>query len=261
MRLLLPDPSDPGAPGPDAAGLDPADVDPAVVYAAAARLPPPARPWVVVNMVASIDGATAVDGVSGPLGGPADARVFSAVRAIADVILAGRRTVAAERYRPPRTPEHLQEERVGRGQARRPRVAIVSASLRLDPTDALFTEAEEAPVVLTVAHADPERRAALEPVAEVVEAGADRVEPDAALAALAQRGARVVLSEGGPALNGQLVEADLVDEVCLTVSPALAGGDSTRLAAGLGAGTLRPCRLASALEEDGFLFLRYLRER
>lgn len=255
VRLLFASPAATGAVG------EPSDVDPGELYAAAERPTPAGRPWVVVNMVTSIDGATAVDGVSGPLGGPADARVFSAVRAVADVILAGRRTVAAERYRPPRTPERLQAMREGRGQAPRPRVAILSASLHLDPTDALFADAAEPPIVLTVAGADPDRGVALAAVAEVVEVGTGRVDLVSALAALAERGARVVLSEGGPALNSQLVEADVVDEVCLTLSPALAGGSSPRLAAGVGAGSLDRCRLASVLEEDGFLFLRYLRVR
>ncbi|MCU1354847.1 MAG: hypothetical protein JWM89_265, partial [Acidimicrobiales bacterium] len=38
-------------------------------------------------MVASIDGATTIEGFSGGLGGPADKEVFSAIRAVADVIL------------------------------------------------------------------------------------------------------------------------------------------------------------------------------
>ena len=55
-------------------------------------------------MVATVDGATAVDGRSGGLGGPADKGVFGAIRAVADVILVGAGTVRAERYGSPRTP-------------------------------------------------------------------------------------------------------------------------------------------------------------
>ena len=84
-------------------------------------------------MVASVDGATAIDGVSGGLGGPADKQVFSAIRGVADVILAGAGTVRAERYGPPRTPPSIQAARRARGQAAKPRLAVVSRSLDLDP--------------------------------------------------------------------------------------------------------------------------------
>ena len=78
-----------------------------------------------------------------------------------------------------------------------------------------------------------------------------------ALGALAERGFTRVLAEGGPSLNGQLTAAGLLDELCLTLSPLLAGGEAKRiLAAGrLGAGL--GWRLRSLCEQDGFLFLRY----
>ena len=49
---------------------------------------------------------------------------------------------------------------------------------------------------------------------------------------LGQRGVRTVLCEGGPALNGGLAAAGLVDELCLTVAPLLAAGDAKRLVDG-----------------------------
>ena len=45
-----------------------------------------------------------------------------------------------------------------------------------------------------------------------------------ALGELADRRARVVLCEGGPTLNGQLVAEGLIDELCVSVSPTLVGG-------------------------------------
>ena len=80
--------------------IDP--VDPAHVYV---DLPDVAgRPGVRLNMIASVDGATAVDGVSGGLGGPADRRVFGVLRSLADVVLVAAGTVRAEGYGPPRCP-------------------------------------------------------------------------------------------------------------------------------------------------------------
>ncbi|CAN5741976.1 pyrimidine reductase family protein [soil metagenome] len=237
---------------------EPIDVDPAAAHASAARPAPPARPWVLVNMVASIDGATAVDGVSGGLGGPADKEVFSALRAVADVILVAAGTARAEEYGPPRTPPSRRAEREARGQAPYPRIALVSRSLDLDVESALFTEAQERPIVFTVSDPPADRRAALDPVAEVVSVGDDGVDLAQALSWLHQCGVRTVLAEGGPGLNGQLVAAGLVDELDVSIAPLLVGGDSARLAHGPTAGPT-PLDLAHLWEADGMLFARYVR--
>jgi riboflavin biosynthesis pyrimidine reductase len=237
-----------------------ADVDLAQVYGGADRPAPPDRPWVLLNMVASADGGTAVGGLSGPLGGDPDRRVFPHVRAAADVIVAAAGTVRAERYGPPRTPPALRAQRRDRGQAELPRLAIVTASLDLDPGWTLFTEAERRPYVLTTEDAPGERIRALEPVAEVLRAGTGRVDLPAVLGLLAAAGERIVLCEGGPSLNGQLLAAGLVDELCLTLAPLAVGGTSARIAHGPEV-VPEALALTSLLEEDGVLFLRYLRGR
>jgi riboflavin biosynthesis pyrimidine reductase len=203
----------------------------------------------MLNVVTSVDGATAVGGVSGPLGSPADKAVFAALRAAADVVLAGAATVNAERYRPPRTPPVEQERRRARGQRAKPRLAVVSGSLSLDPDLELFTDPAERPIVLTTHDAPTDRRRRLEPVADVVAAGTGRVDLAEALARLGEHGS-VVLCEGGSALNGQLIALDLVDEVNLTVAPALAAGTSPRLAADHDE-VLHPLDLAHLWEADG----------
>lgn len=240
-------------------------VDPAGTYGQDTREAPAGRPWVLVNMVASVDGsAIDADGLSGGLSGGADKAVFSAIRAVADVIVAGAATVVAEDYGPSLPSAPIRRQRLARGQREVPRIAVVSGSLRLDPGQRLFRDAtpDARPIVLTTDAADPARRDALEPVAEVHAVGGDRVEWDRALALLqAVTGARVVLCEGGPRTVAQLVAADLIDEVCVTLSPELVGGPGPRLAEG----PFDPVGLAlvldRALTEDGYLFLRYLRER
>lgn len=249
------------------------DVDPAEVYGADHRPPSPARPWVLLNMIASVDGAaTDPSGRAGGLGGPADRRVFSAIRAVSDVVLAGASTVRTERYGPARTPARLQEARRARGQAARPRIAVVTRSLALDVQLPLFREAtdEDRPIVITTtagldrvrgtAGAAPAR--GLAAVAEIVVAGDESVDWATALAALRTTArAGVVLLEGGPNTNAQLVAADLVDELCLTVSPQLVGADGPRIIAGSESMTLRHLALDRVLVEDDHLFLRYLRVR
>ncbi len=209
-------------------------------------------------MVASIDGATAVDGVSGGLGGTADKEVFQAIRAIADVILVAAGTVRAEHYGPPRTSPDQQAARVARGQTAFPLLAIVSGSLDLDEGSSLFTEAPEPPLVLTTDDAPLERITALGTVAEVRRIGPGPLTPAAVVAALAERGAQVVVCEGGPSLNGQLLAADLIDEVNLTLSPLLVGGTSARVAAGPATAGTR-LALAHLWEADGLLLARYAR--
>jgi riboflavin-specific deaminase-like protein len=239
--------------------VEAADVDPVAVYAADLRPPPPGRPWVLVNMISSVDGATAIDGRSGSLGGPGDKRVFSAVRAVADVILVGAGTVRAEGYGPPRPNPERRTERQARGQAPAPRLAVCTVSLDLDLESPLFTEAEQPPLVFTTETSDPSRRAAAAAVAEVVVAGGRSVDLVLALGELGTRKVGTVVAEGGPTLNGHLVAGQLVDEFCLSLAPVLAGGRSHRVAVGDPLDAPTSMRLDRMLEEDGYLFLRYVR--
>lgn len=235
------------------------DVDPRLVHANTPRPAPVGRPWVMLNMVASVDGATAVEGRSGALGSSADREVFSALRAVADVVLAGAATVNAERYRPPQTPGAVQEARRQRGQRPKPRIAVVSGRLSVDPTLELFDDPGERPIIITTIDAAPERRSRLEPLADVISAGKGRVDLAAALAALSPFGS-LVLCEGGPTLNGQLLENDLVDEVNVSISPVLTSGSARRLA--LGPTPLeRHLTMAHLWTAEDMLLARYLVER
>jgi riboflavin biosynthesis pyrimidine reductase len=213
-------------------------VDPMAVYA---DLPVAAgRPGVRLNMIASLDGATAVAGVAGGLGGKADQALFALLRRMADVVLVAAGTVRAERYGPSTVP-----------------VAVVTRSCRLDWDSRFFTAQVARPLVVTVATAPAEARARAAEVADVVVAGEHDVDLVEAVGALGARGFRAVLSEGGPILNAQLTAAGLLDELCLTLSPLLVGGDAKRLLAGPLLPGPPALRLVSACEEDGFLFLRY----
>jgi len=227
MRQLLPFACDP--------------VDPVTLYG---DLPPAGtRPTVRLNMIASIDGATAVAGLSGGLGGPADQALFAVLRSQADIVLVAAGTVRAEHYGPSAVP-----------------VAVISRSCQLDWDSPFFTAAIAPPFVVTVAEAPALERKKAADLAEVIIAGERDVDLAFALGALAERGFARVLAEGGPSLNGQLAAAGLLDELCLTLSPLLAGGQAKRILAGpdLGLpGAGLGWRLRSLCEQDGFLFLRY----
>ena len=245
MRRLWPDPDD--------------EVDAAALVAADERPPHADRPWLAVNMITSLDGAIALTGRSGGLGRPADKEMFRALRAIADVVLVGAGTVRAERYGPPRPSPERRADRRARGQAESPRLAIVSTSLALDLDAPLFADAEQPPLLVTSERSPADRRAAAAGVAEVVIAGDDEVDLGRALSLLRERGAGVVLAEGGPHLNGGLVAAGLVDEWNLTVSPLLAAGEGGPVATAPPIAAPTALWLDRVLEGDGLLFLRHVR--
>jgi riboflavin biosynthesis pyrimidine reductase len=134
---------------------------------------------------------------------------------------------------------------------------VVTRSLRLDWDAPFFTAQLARPLVVTVAQAPPDQLARAAAVADVIVAGDRDVDLAAALAALGDRGFQAVLAEGGPTLNGQLAGAGLLDEVCLTLSPRLAGGGAKRILDGLSLSAVDGLRLCSVCEQDGYLFLRY----
>jgi riboflavin biosynthesis pyrimidine reductase len=215
----------------------------------------PDRRHVRVNFVTSLDGVVEVEGRSGQLGGPADRDAFMAMRAVADAVLVGAGTVRAEDYGPIRLDEETRSRRASRGQTPLPALAVVSASGRLDPSARLFSgkEAGSRPIVLTTeAGARPE----LEGVADVVRCGAEQVDLDRALAALAERGLDRILCEGGPSLAGDLLRAERVDELCLTVSPLLVGSGAS-LSRICPPGPPLKLEVVSLAEGDGLLLARY----
>jgi riboflavin biosynthesis pyrimidine reductase len=235
------------------------------LYAYPAAGTRPGRPWVRANMVSSADGAATAQGRSGGLSGEADRQIFSVLRSLADVILAGAGTVRAEKYRPVSDAEAWPELRAGRPPT--PPIAVVTRLLDLDPDGPLLAAARQQArtIVLTTAAAPAERRAAAARHAEVVVAGDELLSPEAVIGALAARGHQRILIEGGPHLLGQVTAAGLLDELCLTVSPLLAGGRAGRiLAAGATGGDDIPAaqaglRLAHVLTDSGYLLCRYLR--
>jgi riboflavin biosynthesis pyrimidine reductase len=221
----------------------------------------PAEPWLRANMVASVDGAASLSGVTKGLSSRADKRLFALLRTLADVIVVGAATVRAEHYAPVRQHELWPDLRPGRPPT--PPIAVITAHLDLDPSSPLIANAPAwaRTVIITTAQAPADRRAALEGQAELIVAGQDSVDLKAAIAALAERGHRRMLAEGGPHLLAQIAEAGLLDELCLTISPVLAGPDGNRILAGpLPASSPQPLALAHVLEDDSFLLCRYTRK-
>ena len=208
------------------------DVDVRDVYRELDRGRPVGRPWVEICMVASVDGSTAVEGRSGALGHPTDSAVLRELRAQADLVIVGSTTAHLERYGAPSKP----------GQ----RVGVVTRSGNVDPGLDVFRSG--AGFLITTESAPTHGL-------DAVRAGIDHVD---LCAALEQLEAHVVHAEGGPVLNAALLDAGVVDELNVTISPTVIGGSSRRLIDG-GAEVVRRYTLAHLYEDDGFLFARYVR--
>jgi riboflavin biosynthesis pyrimidine reductase len=237
---------------------EPADVDIEQVYGDTLGAAPADRPHVTVNMVASVDGGTAVAGRSGVLSSPPDRAIFRLLRSLADVVLVGAETARAEGYGTVKADDEIRARRVARGQTPVAALAIVTRSLHLDWSSKVFTEATQRPFVIAPADAEVEALRAAEKVATVIHAGQGSVDLAAALRVLrSDHDVQRVLCEGGPTLNTQLASGGLLDQLCLTVSPKLLGGDSKTILAGSALDAPLNLRLASALLSDGELFLRY----
>jgi riboflavin biosynthesis pyrimidine reductase len=209
-----------------------------------------AAPYVRVNFVSSVDGGTSVNGVSHGLSSPADRRVFGLLRELCEVVLVGAGTARAEKYSGARRPSRVT--------GLPPRIAVVTRRAELDPRGPLFTDTDVPPLILTSPAVPPAK------VAQLVEAGAEvdsrGTAPADLLTALRDRGLHRVLCEGGPSLFGELIAADAVDELCLTVAPLLVAGGTGRISSGAVAMTNR-MRLAGVLTDQDVLLLRYRRDQ
>jgi riboflavin biosynthesis pyrimidine reductase len=211
---------------------------------------PGEQPRVRAGFVVSTDGAIAYDGTSRTLQSPADEAVFHALRAVADAVLVGAGTARTEGYGPVRPREAGRAWRRRTGRDPQVPLVLVSRSLDLDPEARCFA----GPTVVVTCGAAPAARRARFP--DVVVAGDETVDLPLALEQLAERGLTRLLCEGGPQLLTALLDADLVDELCLTSAPLLVGSGPALLTRGQ-----RPPRrlhLRSLVDGgDGVLLARY----
>ncbi|WP_082970405.1 pyrimidine reductase family protein [Mycobacterium sp. E2989] len=199
------------------------------------------------NMIFSADGAAAFAGRAGPLSCPTDQQLLRILRGFADVVLVGAGTARAENYGPVRLTDS--ERTVP------PPIAVISRSGRLP--ERLFSRPEQPPIVVTCARAAAARDDAGR---RLLVAGEDSVDVARAVALLREQGMHRILCEGGPTVLDELVEADAVAEICVTLAP--------KLAASQPAGhrpTPSPLpapvamRLEHALACEDYVFLKYRR--
>jgi riboflavin biosynthesis pyrimidine reductase len=219
------------------------------------------RTWVRANMVTSADGAATIRGRSSGLSSDSDRSLFALLRTLADVILVGAGTARAERYAAVRPNELWPDLRDDAAPV--PAIAVVTRRISLDLNTPLLTAALPGArtIIITTEQAPAELRAEAARNADVIVAGDDSADLEFALDELAKRGYRHILAEGGPQLLGQLAAAELLDELCLTISPLVASGAASRIAVGTSAVQMGKLVLAHVLEDHGYLFCRYTHRR
>ncbi|MGD1111308.1 MAG: pyrimidine reductase family protein [Mycobacterium sp.] len=210
-----------------------------------------------VNVIFSADGAATFGGRAGPLSSETDQQLLKILRGFADVVLVGAATARAEDYGPLRLTEIQQAQRHGEGRTKPPPIAVISRTGEL-PTR-LVSNPDQPPLLVTCAES-PRHDAVGDQRCGVLVAGEGSVDVVRAIALLRSHGLSRILCEGGPTLLDELVTADAVDEICVTLAPKLVAHQPV--------GLRRPpsqlpiptmLRLEHALTYGDYVFLKYRR--
>ena len=172
------------------------------------------RPWVVLSMISTADGATAIDGNSAKLGGPTDREVFLHLHRSADCVLVGAQTIRQDSYSP--LPAHQ-------------KLVVLSHTGDLGANTQALLDAGNTQIVTG-------------DVQNIVH----------------NLSGNICVLEGGSNLNNQMLQANLIDEICLTIAPMFVGGTTPRIFEGEWFNH-DSWTLAHVCHDSGFVFLRYLR--
>ena len=172
------------------------------------------RPWVVLSMISTADGATAIDGNSAKLGGPTDREVFLYLHRSADCVLVGAQTIRQDSYSP--LPAHQ-------------KLVVLSHTGDLGANTQALLDAGNTQIVTG-------------DVRNIVH----------------DLSGNICVLEGGSNLNNQMLQANLIDEICLTIAPMFVGGTTPRIFEGEWFNH-DSWTLAHVCHDSGFVFLRYLR--
>lgn len=248
--------------------------------------PPAGRPSVMANFVSTLDGVVSYN-IAGHAGGstisgsdPADRFIMGLLRASADAIIVGARTIQDVAPKSLWIPEYTYPDAKSLYRQYRidflhkpeyPILVVVSGSGKLELERAIFQTPGIRTVVITTAagkYALAQAGATKLPSVQIhaLDTSSGKIAPQAMLQVLyAELGVRRLLHEGGPTLFGQFLEAKAVDELFLTISPQIAGRASSAIRPALVEGTeFMPDRapwfqLLSVKQRAEHLYMRYRR--
>jgi riboflavin biosynthesis pyrimidine reductase len=225
---------------------------------------PGAGTWLRSNFVTSLDGSIqGLDGRSGGVSTASDHHVFALHRAHCDAVVVGAGTARTERYRAVDLLPWQRQIRANEGLSAVPALVVFSATLNLDPAMAARPDEIDQGEVLVVTGDRPDERRAERLTAagiEILRVGGSNVALAAAVELLSQRGYRRLLCEGGPRLHRDLLAANLVDSLSLTLAPKVVGGPGSRTTVGAPLHPPRDFELDFVLvAPDQTLFTQYVR--
>lgn len=210
------------------------------------------------NMVLTPDGAGAFHGRTKAITDPSDQTLLGYLRGRADAVMVGAATIVAEHYGPVRLTPEVRAQREKDGYAAAPPLIIVTAHANLPATLPVFAPDAPRTIIATLTSAAA-AAGDLREVADVIPVGDEVIDLARVIDALRERGLTRVLCEGGPYLLSQLIERDLIDDMCLTLSPYLAGTQRTTQQPGSDLSAPIRLRLRHVLTHDDLLYLRYSR--
>jgi len=176
-----------------------------------------------VNMAVSLDGRIApADRQKMRLGGSADLRRMEQLRAWADVIVVGAGTIRAEDPPFALTDEAQCRQRLAEGREEHPMVVVLTAGMSLDQARVFNGPGRSA--IATIDQA-PDPGPGLPEGVQIWRLGQGGVDPVQLVERLISEGFDKILIEGGGGVASLFFEKELVDEIWLTLTPWLIGGD------------------------------------
>ena len=224
-------------------------------------------PFVFINMAVTADGkiATANRAVHS-FGSARDLEHLYELRATADAILCGARTVEISETTLGNGSEKFRKSRIKNGLAEYPLRVLVSGSGSIDPSAKIFGKRFSPIIILTTKRASRQNLAELRQRADEVKiCGESEVNFGAVLNWLKNDfGVKRLLCEGGGELNDALFRANLIDEIHLTICPKIFGGrNAPTISDGKGLPKLalaKNFKLVSVRPEKSELFTTFLRK-
>jgi 2,5-diamino-6-(ribosylamino)-4(3H)-pyrimidinone 5'-phosphate reductase len=183
------------------------------------------RPHVGVNMAMSADGkVSTARRETFSLGSPWDRYLMDVLRARADAVVIGARTLSLDGWAIRVRHPAVRKRRLRQHRRPHPLNVVVSTDLDLPCEVEFFSFPETEKLVITTRRAGEARVRKFRKIAEVVVLPVGRIRPQDVLGVLGDRGVRRVLVEGGGTLNFSFLRDNLVDEIFLTVAPVIVGG-------------------------------------